>query len=101
MKEILETNEYSSWIDNLRDKRAQIKIDVRVRRLAADNPGSFRNLGDCVNELKIDYGPGYRVYFTEVKGSIVILLAGGDKSTQTNDIEKAKRLARQARSEFK
>ena len=101
MKTVLETDEYASWIDRLRDKRAQIKIDARIRRLSSGNAGSFRSLGDAVIELKIDYGPGYRVYYTETDGNTVVLLAGGDKSSQTKDIEKAKHLAAQMRNEFK
>jgi putative addiction module killer protein len=100
MKEILETDEYASWVDGLRDKRAQVKIVARIRRLSGGNQGSFNNLGNGIIELKIDYGPGYRIYYTEVNGDIVVLLAGGDKGSQTRDIEKAKRLAGQIRSEL-
>lgn len=101
MKTVRETDEFASWIDSLRDKVAQIKIDARVRRLSAGNMGSFKNLGGKVTELKADYGPGYRVYYTEMDDEVIILLAGGDKSTQVKDIEKAKQLAEQLRNERK
>jgi putative addiction module killer protein len=99
MKAVLETDEYAVWIDCLRDKRAQIKIAVRVRRLSAGNPGDFKNLGDKVMEMEIDYGPGYRVYYTEMGDVVIVLLVGGDKRSQTKDIEKAKLLAQQVRSD--
>ncbi|MDR2108121.1 MAG: type II toxin-antitoxin system RelE/ParE family toxin [Coriobacteriales bacterium] len=99
MNTVLETNVYSNWIDNLRDKHAQIRIAARIRRLSVGNPGDCRHLGSSVVELRIDYGPGYRVYYTEIGGCTIILLAGGDKTSQNRDIEKAKRLAEQVRSE--
>ena len=99
MKTILETEVYSRWIDSLRDKRAQLKIDIRVKRLAAGNPGDCKNVGNGVSELRIDYGPGYRVYFTQVDNVIVVLLIGGDKSSQRKDIEHAKELAKRVKTE--
>jgi len=81
-------------LDSLPDIRARARILVRVERLAAGNPGDVRPIGEGVSELRIHYGPGYRVYFTKHGREIVILLAGGDKSTQAGDIRTALRLAR-------
>ena len=99
MKQVLETDEYAKWVDGLRDKRAQIKIDVRVRRLAMGKSGDCRFLGVDASELRIDYGPGYRVYFSYHGQTLIVLLAGGDKSTQPKDIRRAKELALQIRKE--
>ncbi len=88
------TEVYLEWINSLRDRTGRARIQVRVDRLVHGNPGSHRNLTEGVSELKIDYGPGYRVYYTERGGEIIILLAGGDKSTQTQDIKAAIELAR-------
>ena len=85
---------YLEWINSLRDRTGRARIQVRVDRLVHGNPGSHRNLTEGVSELKIDYGPGYRVYYTERGGEIIVLLAGGDKSTQTQDIKAAIELAR-------
>jgi putative addiction module killer protein len=94
MFEIRKTEVYAKWIDNLADIRARAKILVRVERLASGNPGDVRPVGEGVSELKIDYGPGYRVYFKKQGQEFVILLAGGDKSSQTKDIRLALGLAR-------
>lgn len=94
MFEIRKTEVYAKWIDNLADIRARAKILVRVERLAYGNPGDVRPVGEGVSELKIDYGPGYRVYFKKQGLEFVILLAGGDKSSQTKDIRLALGLAR-------
>jgi len=94
MFEIRKTEVYAKWIDNLADIRARAKILVRVERLASGNPGDVRPVGEGVSELKIDYGPGYRVYFKKQGQEFVILLAGGDKSSQTKDIKLALGLAR-------
>jgi len=99
MFEVLETQEYAKWIDRLRDKRAQIKIILCIERLASGNPGDSKALGSGVSELRIDYGPGYRIYYMEMNRAIIILLAGGDKGTQTRDIAKARMLAEQIKSE--
>ena len=85
---------YAKWLDGLRDARARARVLVRVERLAARNPGDVRPVGEGVSELRIDYGPGYRVYFKEQGRTIVVLLAGGDKRSQSRDIETALRLAR-------
>jgi putative addiction module killer protein len=94
MVEIRQTEAYASWFAKLRDRQARARIDVRIRRLSLGNPGDVRSVGEGVSELKIDYGPGYRVYFVQRGSALVILLAGGDKSTQDQDIQLALELAR-------
>ena len=94
MLEIRKTEIYVQWLDELRDIRARARIQVCVERLAAGNAGDVRPVGEGVSELRIDYGPGYRVYFTKRGRNVVILLAGGDKSLQAADIKTALRLAR-------
>ena len=94
MIEVRKTEVYAKWLDGLRDVRARARVLVRVERLAAGNPGDVRPVGEGVSELRIDYGPGYRVYFKRQGRMIVVLLAGGDKRTQRRDIETALRLAR-------
>ena len=94
MIEIRQTGDYARWFAKLRDRHARARILVRIRRLSLGNPGDVRPVGDGVSELRIDYGPGYRVYFTRRGDTVVVLLAGGDKRTQQRDIEKAKELAR-------
>ena len=93
MLQIRKTDVYAEWIDNLRDQQARARILVRVERLAAGNPGDIKPVGSGVSELRIHFGPGYRVYFTQRGQDIVILLAGGDKSSQSNDIQTALHLA--------
>lgn len=88
------TEVYRGWISALKDRVGRARIQVRIDRLAHGNPGQHRNLSDGVCELKIDFGPGYRVYYTERSGELIILLAGGDKSTQQRDIRTAITLAR-------
>ncbi len=94
MYEIRKTDAYAQWLDGLRDIHARARVLARVERLAAGNPGDVKPVGEGVSELRIDYGPGYRVYFTMRGGTLIILLAGGDKRTQTTDIKTALRLAR-------
>ena len=94
MIEVRKTEVYARWLDGLRDARARARVLVRIERLAAGNPGDVRPVGEGVSELRIDYGPGYRVYFKQEGRLIVVLLAGGDKRTQSRDIETALRLAR-------
>jgi putative addiction module killer protein len=88
------TEVYREWINSLKDHVGRAHIQMRVDRLAHGNPGQHRNLSAGVSELKVDIGPGYRVYYTERGGEVIILLAGGDKSTQQKDIEIAFALAR-------
>jgi putative addiction module killer protein len=93
MIEIRKTDIFVKWLDGLHDIRARARILVRIERLAAGNPGDVKAVGEGVSELRINYGPGYRVYFKKHGRKVVILLAGGDKSTQTKDIKTALRLA--------
>jgi putative addiction module killer protein len=88
------TDEYREWLDALKDRSGRARILVRVDRLIDGNPGQHRDLTDGVSELKIDFGPGYRVYYTQRGQRLVLLLIGGDKSTQRKDIDTAIRLAR-------
>lgn len=94
MLEIRQTEIYAEWFASLRDRQARARIDVRIRRLSLGNPGDVRPVGEGVSELRIDYGPGYRIYFVQRGQQVVILLAGGDKRTQAKDIETAVALAR-------
>jgi putative addiction module killer protein len=88
------TDYYNEWIDDLKDRASRARILVRVDRLIHGNPGQHRVLTDGVLELKIDFGPGYRVYYTKRGSRILLLLAGGDKATQQRDIQLATRLAK-------
>ena len=94
MIEIRKTEVFARWLDGLRDIRARARVQVRVERLASGHPGDVKVVGDGVSELRIDYGPGYRVYFARRGTAVVIILAGGDKRTQAADIRTAIRLAR-------
>jgi len=94
MIEIRKTEVYALWLDGLRDLNARARIQVRVERLAAGNAGDVKPVGEGVSELRINYGPGYRVYFTMRGRELVVLLAGGDKGSQTTDIKTALHLAR-------
>lgn len=93
MIEIRKTDVFARWLDGLRDIRARARVQARIERLAAGNAGDVKPVGEGVSELRIDYGPGYRVYFAKRGREVIILLAGGDKSTQTSDIKSALRLA--------
>jgi putative addiction module killer protein len=94
MIEIRKTNNFAKWLDNLNDARARARILVRIERLAAGNPGDVKPVGGGVSELRIDYGPGYRVYYKKQGRTVIILLAGGDKRTQSKDIKTAFSLAK-------
>lgn len=87
------TTVYRDWINDLKDREGRARIQVRVDRLVHGNPGQHRNLTGGVSELKIDFGPGYRVYYTVRAGELIVLLAGGDKSSQQQDIQLAIELA--------
>lgn len=95
MIEIRKTELFAQWIDALRDLRARARVQARIERLAGGNPGDVEPVGEGVSELRINYGPGYRVYFKKRGQELIILLAGGDKTTQARDIKTALRLARQ------
>jgi len=88
------TERFSRWLDGLRDLHGRARIQARLERLAAGNPGDVAPVGEGVSELRIDVGPGYRVYFTRRGRRVVVLLAGGSKQTQAADIRAAARLAR-------
>jgi putative addiction module killer protein len=92
--QIRKTDVYAEWIDNLRDLQGRARILVRVERLASGNPGDVKAISGGVSELRVHVGPGYRVYFTQRGHDIVILLAGGDKSSQSTDIQTALQLAK-------
>jgi putative addiction module killer protein len=94
MVEIRKTATFAKWLDDLDDIRARARILARIERLAGGNPGDVKPVGEGVSELRIDYGPGYRVYYKKKGRSLVILLAGGDKRTQSRNIKTALRLAR-------
>ena len=95
MLEVRQTSVYSAWFADLRDRTAKTRIDIRIRRLSLGNPGDVKPIGEGVSELRVDHGPGYRVYFIQKAEVYVVLLAGGDKSTQEKDIRNAKALARE------
>ena len=94
MKEIIETHEFAKWIDGLKDIQALARIQARIYRLIHGLPGDVKPVGEGVSELRIDYGPGYRVYFIQQGSVLIVLLAGGDKKTQDKDIKTALELAR-------
>lgn len=94
MIEIRETEFYALWFSSLRDRQAKARIDTRIRRLSLGNPGDVKPVGAGVSELRIDYGPGYRIYFIQCGPTLIVLLAGGDKRTQQQDIAQAIKLAR-------
>jgi putative addiction module killer protein len=98
MKKIRRTSEFDKWLKELRDSQAIVRILARIKRLAEGNPGDSRFLGE-ISEMRIDYGPGYRVYFKDTGKEIVILLCGGDKSTQEVDIMRAREIARMSLDE--
>lgn len=94
MLEIRETQVYARWFSSLRDRRAKARINTRIRRLSLGNPGDVKPVGAGVSELRLDYGPGYRIYFIQRGPTVIILLAGGDKRTQARDIQQAIELAK-------
>ena len=89
MPQVIRTDVFDDWLKGLHDLKGRARVDMRIRRLADGNPGDVRPVGKGVSELRIDTGPGYRVYYATKGDEIILLLAGGDKSTQTRDIEKA------------
>ncbi len=95
MIEVRKTDAYEKWFQALRDMRAQARINVRIRRLSLGNPGDVRPAGAGISELRIGYGPGYRVYFMQQGEKVVVLLGGGDKGSQSRDIAAAQRLAKE------
>lgn len=95
MPEIRQTDAFARWFDRLRDPHARARVMVRVRRLALGNPGDTRAVGNGVFELRIPWGPGYRVYYAARGSNLIVLLAGGDKRSQQRDIEIARELVRE------
>ena len=93
MVEVRQTEVYARWFRRLRDRQARARIDIRIRRLSLGNPGDVRPVGEGVSEIRIDYGPGYRVYFAQRGQTLIVLLAGGDKDSQERDIRRALDLA--------
>jgi len=99
MKEIRRSSVYNTWFMSLRDSRAQYRILTRIKRLAMGNPGDVGPVGEGVSELRIHYGPGYRVYYKDTGKEIIILLCGGDKKTQQADIAEARKIAKTYKEE--
>ena len=95
MIEVRQTEEYKKWFKSLHDDRAKGRIDVRIRRLSLGNPGDVKPVGEGISEMRIDHGPGYRIYFVKRRNEFILLLIGGDKTTQQKDIAKAKQLAKE------
>jgi len=100
MIEVRQTEIYAKWFDALRDRQARARIDIRIRRLSIGNFGDVKPVGEGVSELRIDYGPGYRVYFVKRDLELVILLAGGDKRTQADDVKTAIQLSRTLKEDW-
>ena len=92
MIEVRQTQEFSGWLHRLRDANAVARIVARIRRMEQGNPGDINNVGNGVMEMRIDYGPGYRVYYLHRGSTVVILLCGGDKRTQPQDIKRAHKM---------
>jgi putative addiction module killer protein len=95
MPEVRQTENFARWLAGLRDLKALARINARIRRLSLGNPGDVKPVGGGVSEMRIDYGPGYRVYFVRRGEALVILVAGGDKGTQDQDIKTAIKIARE------
>ena len=99
MIEVHQTEVFADWLGSLRDRRAIARIDIRIRRLSLGNMGDVKSLGNGLSELRIDYGPGYRLYFVRRGESIVILLCGGDKKRQNGDITRARELQKELKDD--
>jgi putative addiction module killer protein len=95
MIEVRQTSTFAKWLKSLGDEKAKARIAIRIRRLSLGNPGDVKPVGKGVSEMRVDYGPGYRVYFAKKGDAIVILLTGGDKRSQKRDIEAAITLAKE------
>jgi putative addiction module killer protein len=94
MLQIQQTETYAKWFAGLRDRVARARIDIRIRRLSLGNAGDAKPVGEGISEMRVDHGPGYRVYFIQRGEVVIVLLAGGNKSTQNRDIRNAKALAK-------
>jgi putative addiction module killer protein len=95
MSKVVRSETFDRWLRKLKDRRAAARVLVRIDRLAAANSGDVKPVGEGISELRIDYGPGYRVYYLQGGDKLIVLLCDGDKSTQDDDIEKAKRVAKE------
>ena len=95
MTEVRQTDDFAAWFAGLRDREARSRITVRIRRLSLGDPGDVKPVGGGVSEMRIDYGPGYRLYFVRRGETVVVLLCGGDKRNQDRDIARALELARE------
>lgn len=93
MVEIIKSDTFDRWLRKLRDPRARARVEMRIRRLSLGNAGDVQPIGEGLSEMRIDYGPGYRVYYMQQSSLLVILLCGGDKRTQQKDIAKARQIA--------
>ena len=99
MVEVRQAARFAKWLEDLRDLRGRARVQARIERLIGGNLGDVKPIGAGVSELRINYGPGYRVYFQQKGSTLIILLAGGEKSTQARDIQEALMLARQIKEE--
>jgi putative addiction module killer protein len=93
MFDVVTTEEFDNWLSGLKDNVGKAKVVARIRRLGLGNPGNVRAVGEGISELKIDFGPGYRIYYKQTGKQTVLILGGGDKDSQDGDIKKAKALA--------
>ena len=89
---VLQTQEFQQWLDSLRDRRAQVRIAARLRLAEAGNLGDWKSVGGEISEMRVNFGPGYRLYFTRRGSILIVMLAGGDKSTQAKDIRRAQKI---------
>lgn len=92
---VRQTQAFQDWLDGLKDFRAQVRIAARLRLAEAGNLGDWKSVGSEVSEMRVDYGPGYRLYFTRCGSVLIVMLAGGDKSTQARDVRRAQRLVKE------
>ena len=99
MLTVRQTQEFQDWLDALVDRRAQVRVAARLRLAEAGNLGDWQPVGGSVSEMRVDVGPGYRLYFTRIGNVVIVMLAGGDKSSQKRDIKRAQRIAENLESE--
>jgi putative addiction module killer protein len=92
---VLQTQEFQRWLDAVRDRRAQVRIAARLRLAEAGNLGDWKSVGGEVSEMRVNFGPGYRLYFARRGSILIVMLAGGDKSTQTKDIKRAQKILKE------
>ena len=93
--EIVKSSHFDRWLRALKDSRARARIEARIRRLSIGNPGDVKPVGGGVSELRIDHGPGYRVYYLQRGHVVIVLLCGGDKSSQSDDVRNALKIAKE------